>query len=50
VVALNLAGTPAAVPAGGAGALLAGAGSVRQPGTDRAVVELGAHGWAILEG
>jgi cyclomaltodextrinase / maltogenic alpha-amylase / neopullulanase len=50
VVALNLADTPARVPAARAGALLAGEGIVRQPGTDRAVVELGAHGWAILDG
>jgi cyclomaltodextrinase len=50
VVALNLADEPVAVPAAGAGELLAGTGSVRQPGTDGAVVELDAHGWAILEG
>jgi len=50
VVALNLADTPAAVPVAGAGELLAGAGPVRRPGTDRAVVELGPHGWAILSG
>jgi cyclomaltodextrinase len=50
VIALNLADTPASLPAAGAGALLAGAGTVREPGTDRAVVELGERGWAILDG
>jgi cyclomaltodextrinase len=50
VVALNLAETPAVLPAPGAGAVLAGEGTVRQPRTDRAVVELGGHGWAILDG
>jgi len=50
VVALNLADSPVAVPAAGAGSLLAGSATVRQPGTDRAVVELGAHGWAVLDG
>jgi cyclomaltodextrinase len=50
VVALNLADAPAPVPAAGAGELLAGQATVRQPGTDRAVVELGPHGWAILGG
>jgi cyclomaltodextrinase len=50
VVALNLADSEAPVPAGGARELLAGAGAVRQPGTDRAAVSLAAHGWAILTG
>ena len=50
VVALNLADVPAAVPAAGAGELVAGAGTVQRPGTDRAVVELGPHGWAVLAG
>jgi len=50
VVALNLADTPVAVPAAGAGELLAGGGTVERPGTDRAVVRLGAHGWAVLAG
>ena len=50
VVALNLADAPASVPAARAGELLAGAGTVRRPGTDSALVELAAHGWAILAG
>ncbi|MCZ2826488.1 MULTISPECIES: alpha-amylase family glycosyl hydrolase [unclassified Modestobacter] len=50
VVALNLADGEVTLPAGGAGELLAGAGAVRQPGTDRAAVSLPAHGWAILTG
>ncbi|WP_369138566.1 alpha-amylase family glycosyl hydrolase [Modestobacter versicolor] len=50
VVALNLADDSAALPAAGAGEVLAGAGTVRQPGTDRAVVELAGHGWAVLAG
>jgi cyclomaltodextrinase len=50
VVALNLAESPAVLPAPGAGAVLAGEGTVRQPRTDRAVVELGGHGWVILDG
>jgi cyclomaltodextrinase len=45
VVALNLADTPAVLPAQGAGAVLAGAATVR-----RDAVELGAHGWAVLDG
>jgi cyclomaltodextrinase len=45
VVALNLADAPATLPAPGAGAVLAGAGTVRGD-----VVELGGHGWAILDG
>ena len=45
VVALNLADTPASVPAPGAGAVLAGEATRRGD-----VVELGAHGWAILDG
>jgi cyclomaltodextrinase len=50
VVALNLADTPASVPAAGAGELLAGAGTVRRPGTGSALVELAPHGWAVLDG
>ncbi len=45
VVALNLADTPAEVPAPGGGAVLAGAGTVRQD-----AVLLDAHGWVILKG
>jgi len=45
VVALNLADSPARVPATGAGELLAGSATVRGD-----VVELGAHGWAVLAG
>ena len=45
LVALNLADSPARVPAPGAAALLAGAGTVG--GDD---VELPAHGWAVLAG
>jgi cyclomaltodextrinase len=50
VVALNLADGGAAVPAAGAREVLAGEGSVRQPGTDRAAVLLPPHGWAVLAG
>jgi cyclomaltodextrinase len=50
VVALNLGDSPAAVPAAGGSSVLAGAATVRQPGSDGAVAELGAHGWAILDG
>src|SRR3954453_23312793 len=42
---LNRADGAAVLPAPGAGALLAGAGRVRQPGTDRALAELDGHGW-----
>ncbi|MGY2080298.1 alpha-amylase family protein [Modestobacter sp. SYSU DS0657] len=45
VVVLNLADTPALVPAPGAGALLAGAGQVQRDG-----VRLEPHGWAVLAG
>ena len=45
LVALNLADSPARVPAPGAGAVLAGASSVGRDG-----VELPAHGWAVLTG
>jgi cyclomaltodextrinase len=45
LVALNLADSPARVPAPGAAALLAGAGTV-----ERDDVELPAHGWAVLAG
>jgi cyclomaltodextrinase len=45
VVALNLADTPATLPAPGVGAVLAGAGTV-QGGS----VRLDAHGWAVLAG
>jgi len=45
VVALNLGDTRAVLPAPGAGAVLAGAATVR-----RDAVELSAHGWAILDG
>ena len=50
VVTLNLADGEATVPASGAREVLAGEGSVRQPGTDRAAVLLPPHGWAILAG
>ncbi|MGY1857651.1 alpha-amylase family protein [Modestobacter sp. SYSU DS0290] len=45
VVVLNLADTPALVPAPGAGALLAGAGQVQRDG-----VRLEPHGWAVVAG
>jgi cyclomaltodextrinase len=45
VVALNLADTAARLPVPGAGAVLAGAGTVRGDS-----VELAAHGWAVLDG
>jgi len=50
VVALNLADGEVTVPAAGAREVLAGEGSVRQPGTDRAAVLLPPHGWAVLSG
>ncbi|WP_299951725.1 alpha-amylase family glycosyl hydrolase [uncultured Modestobacter sp.] len=50
VVALNVADGEATLPAGGAGELLAGEGSVRDRGTDRATVVLPPHGWAVLAG
>jgi cyclomaltodextrinase / maltogenic alpha-amylase / neopullulanase len=45
VVALNLADTSVRLPAPGAGAVLAGTGTVHGD-----AVELGAHGWAVLDG
>ncbi|MFQ1002956.1 alpha-amylase family glycosyl hydrolase [Modestobacter sp. SSW1-42] len=45
VVALNLADTPASLPARGAGAVLAGAGTVAG-----GAVRLEPHGWAVLAG
>lgn len=50
VLVLSVGDGPADVPAAGAGEVLAGAAEVRDGGTDRAVVTVPAHGWAVLSG
>jgi cyclomaltodextrinase len=52
LVTLNLAGDPAQLPAAGARAVLAGDGAavLLDAGSQHAQVQLGPHGWAILQG
>jgi cyclomaltodextrinase len=50
VVALNVGDAAAALPARGAGEVLAGAGTVHRAGSDGATVQLPGHGWAVLAG
>jgi cyclomaltodextrinase len=48
LIALNLDDAGSVQPAPGIHNVVAGSGTVRQPGTPKAQIELAPHGWAIL--